>query len=528
MAWPSLLTNFRRLLPTVVGGVLILAPIGCSESGQDDQALLPTQEDRLESWDRTETSVIPFPEPEWYGAGTTSILERVYNADTIVRAKLIDISDVEDPSLVGFGLFSFNAIEYLQGTGPDTFVVMDFPDHIRGKSWIDREAVLFLNGPEEVDADAASSAGSVSLPFTFLRTHPLESGIGYVTIGDSNNAAWLPSNSSDIGSSLRSDLPAQGNPSYITDSNVPLGDSEPTVSLTELRSTISWVGGGENVPRYDDCIRSVIHHYTWHNDYETHYGKVYDSPHYDVELRSGMSENVSIESLGARGALYERVWVEGADAKQFRAQIIDADDNPANGYIADASAVRPLPSGIYEVTTRSQYWEFIPCNFIPSKSGIAEYSVTVTAPAGTVHEAFFDPVALAGRVGADTSGNAGVLSPRHMTVKGKSAYLESLSWQSGEVTLGLMSGTDLSGLALDVIDIDGQTSQSLTTNDAAVDSAKKTYTWPVADAPWAAGDLLMICLRDASTTVTPVTPTATPGGPTSTSVPPRTQSKTSP
>ena len=132
----------------------------------------------------------------------------------------------------------------------------------------------------------------------------------------------------------------------------------------------------------------------------------------------------------------------------------------------------------------------MPCNFKPDNAYL-DWTVTVTAPTGTVHEAFFDPVATGSAVGADASN--GALQPTAFTVGGTSTDLQSLKWESGSVTLGLSSSVSLSGHTLDFIALDGTTALSLDGGAAAVSGG--TLTWSVATQPWQAGDLLILRIR---------------------------------
>ena len=119
------------------------------------------------------------------------------------------------------------------------------------------------------------------------------------------------------------------------------------------------------------------------------------------------------------------------------------------------------------------------------------WNVTVTAPASTLHETFFDPVAIGTAVGAD--GTNGVLKPTDFTVGGVSTALQSLKWESGTLTLELNPAAALSGHALDFIALEGSVALSL--DGGAATASGGTLTWSVPDQPWQAGDLLMLRIR---------------------------------
>ena len=116
----------------------------------------------------------------------------------------------------------------------------------------------------------------------------------------------------------------------------------------------------------------------------------------------------------------------------------------------------------------------------------------MTSPHGTVHEAFFDPVAIGAAVGADASN--GVLEPAAFTVGGASATMTSLEWESSTVTMELNPSASLAGHAVDFIALDGSVSLTLSFDDAT-QGGGGALTWSVANQPWNAGDLLMLRVR---------------------------------
>ena len=136
-----------------------------------------------------------------------------------------------------------------------------------------------------------------------------------------------------------------------------------------------------------------------------------------------------------------------------------------------------------------------PCNHRSAHDGpgYSVWDVTVTAPAGTLHEAFFDPVTVGTAVKAD--GSNGVLKPTSFTVGSTSTELTSLEWASNQVVLTLGTHVSLSGQVLDFIALDGSVSLSLSATDATLDSTAGTYSWPMTTEPWESGDKLMLRIR---------------------------------
>ena len=145
---------------------------------------------------------------------------------------------------------------------------------------------------------------------------------------------------------------------------------------------------------------------------------------------------------------------------------------------------RPLPADNYEYFL---YWRPPYCNQDLSSIERAKVvHLTVTAPARSVHEAFFDPVAIGSGVGAD--GTNGVLDSASFALDGVTTTVASLKWDSGTVTIDLSPTASLVDYAIDFIDVNGTTTLSLSS-----DSVDPTgLTWAVPDKPWADGDLLML------------------------------------
>ena len=145
--------------------------------------------------------------------------------------------------------------------------------------------------------------------------------------------------------------------------------------------------------------------------------------------------------------------------------------------------------------------DFVPCEGYTFRH---EWTVTVNAPAGTLHEAFFDPVTDGTAVAADDSN--GVLKPAAFTdANGASATLERIAWEpevgeSGTVKLQVNPPTGLTDQEVNFIALDGSVSLSLQVANATVDAANRTLSWAVGSQPWQSGDLLMLRIRRAGRT----------------------------
>ena len=124
----------------------------------------------------------------------------------------------------------------------------------------------------------------------------------------------------------------------------------------------------------------------------------------------------------------------------------------------------------------------------------------MNAPAGTLHEAFFDPVSDGTAVAGDSAN--GVLKPATFSdANGASATLERVAWEpdvggSGTVKLKLTPHDGIADHIVDFIALDGSVALSLKVADGTVDVANSTLSWTVGSQPWQSGDKLMMRIRE--------------------------------
>ena len=137
---------------------------------------------------------------------------------------------------------------------------------------------------------------------------------------------------------------------------------------------------------------------------------------------------------------YRSYATSGADAEYFQGLAVDDDEDPAQ-YLQVKRPSRPLPEGNYEVSFRIQAPSDVPCNFFPDDFPLLHCNRH--GPAGTVHEAFFDPITVGTAVKAD--GSNGVLKPTSFTVGGAATEITSLEWSNNQVVLTLDPHVSLSG-----------------------------------------------------------------------------------
>ena len=465
-------------------------------------------------------------------SGLASLEESILLADVIARVSLVSTRaslskrpyDAED--IWGALLeFRFEVHEYLKGSGPDQIggiVYIHFrtseEDAQTGveqiasahdSRWDAREAIVFLTkAPRYEGRLPAFPVESDQYFFGFMAwaAAGLPGGLhdGY-TVGSPFRKLWLPE---ATGTSARSptekvfllDAPATtsttaGAGGVSARAVSPTTATAPTISLTNLKSKIAALEAEANVggtPAYRDCVESIYIHWRL----TTHQVRTKGTPlkRYDVTIASGQPAGTLIHETYAIGTTTLDVgpiyWYDGADKDIVRPEVIGArpgwisgpDPLIAIGHVT----TRPLPSGDYTFFYNGRHPV---CDLrLPGAHNHRVVYLTVTAPERTLHEAFFDPVAIGTAVGAD--GSNGVLKPASFSLDGTTTTISSLKWEDGEVTMALSPTTTLADYAIDFIDATGTTTLSLSSDNASTTA----LTWTVADAPWADGDLLMLRL----------------------------------
>ena len=406
-------------------------------------------------------------------------------------------------------VLQFRAGQYLKGSGPDEFTVMvvdrskegytftEQPSALteasrtlaaRNSAWDNRPGVLFLQGPETSASGGATRTSDPTSTFSLTNNDALAQDLFLYSI-DTLSRSWFPAaSSSDSRASRASETPQQ----FIRD-----GASEPpsVVSIMDLHNRINEIqamfDAGDGSEAYTNCVESVLKRPWWYEDWEP--GQVRTGT-----LESGMPSGSEFGSRKVPSDTRFRTgWkftAEGDTADLFAIQAIEPQAGE-RGYTNSYRSIRPLIAGIYELRKHAVSKSHEPCNFVRRHDtpGYIPYVVTVTAPAGTLHEAFFDPVAVGTTVKAD--GSNGVLKPTSFTVGG-ATEITGLEWANDKVVLTLGTHVSLSGYVLEFIELDGSVSLSLNVEDAMVDSTAGTYSWPMTSQPWEDGDKLMRRVRE--------------------------------
>ena len=475
---------------------------------------------------------------------TISLEERILEAEAIARVRFISAKQVVEfvrlkrstHVYAGSLEFTFEVLEYLKGSGGTNVkaVVYDGDERHQTRAeaeasdedflaeretrWDDREAIVFLNK----DSDLMPSTSQADRYWmAYLRANGQD---GY-TVASRWRPSWLP----DAAAPGTAGSAAKGEQRFLLEapeSGTGTADASgqtrniqaETITTSALKALIgrlqAKVDAGDGSEDYHEC---VLGKYSWEQEIQLRKEYLEADPdqqfaiQFDRQIASGMPAGTEAYVGGDFLILSEAsrlnkpaygddlVVKTGRDADLF-----------AKGWPLTAITARPLPASEYKFYWAEQSRIDALCGSMPEDHRTRrEVIITVTAPEGTLHEAFFDPVTLASGVGADSSN--GVLNPASFTVDGTSTSITGLKWESGSVVLSLSPYSSLSGHKLDFIELDGSVSLSLAVSSATEDTTAGTLTWSVSDQPWHHGDTLM--LRIATLTVTP-DPTPIPTVPT--------------
>ena len=504
----------RRLASGLLVAALAAAALAAAACGPgDDSPQIKVYPDAVQG------RIATLPDPTWRVAPLLE--EQIFRSTTIVRATLQSaaaavVAEPDDGGYRPVQELRFTTHEYLKGTGPATLLVAvrggdtyateagaraaaDFAIAGRVTTWDARQGVLFLRTAHPTYApvgtgatDATVAAGALA----FTLSNPSQSSWAYSV--DTLSRAWLPA----------TDPPAAGvtPTAFITDG---APTPPPTIALVDLRARIAALAAqlqtGDGIAGFANCIEGQILH-------ARHRRAVpFVPPKEAATLASGAGVGTEVrrETFAYNEPQYNRYWLSGPDAALFQAVVIDDDGQSRTGYTDQVRTARPLPAGAYQLHPNLNYHEDFPCRFVPLDA-YSEVTVTVTAPAGTVHEAFFDPAALgSGVVGRDAA--QGVLAPAAVGAAGgasgaagasgastTSATLRRLTWDAGQLRLDV-TGTTLARQQLELIRLDGTVGLTLR-GDAATRTATAgghELRWPVCTQPWQPGERLMLRIRAA-------------------------------
>ena len=450
---------------------------------------------------------------EHWGKATASIEERTFLSDVIVKARL---------DSAAADVLTFRAITYLKGTGPDRFAVRAETEG-RNTQWDNQDGILFLkrlDGQTENFEFTDTTSWDTWKPGQGPTEYTGDLPEGYTV--DSRNPVWLPIEGSGSSSQSRGDVTsrqpsADDNRPVITDydNGTPktsaqdavlgairwtnIADSTSGGSGSHTRSANSGASSNQ-FPAEDirNCLIGTLGALSNDRDVEAHFGRPPDYRHdFRFEIDSGAPTGTVVDEFDQQSydrgpQTYTDYWEEGRDSDLFETVRTDDDNDASTGYILTVKTERPLPAGEYYFKHYGYPYIERACN-ASYENNFADTYVTVTAPPGTVHEAFFDPATTTAGVGylAGTATTTGVLSPAGFSVRGRAITITGLTWHNGRVVLTLdRFGSWLDGFSF--IEQDGTVGLRLAEVDATKDWTARTLTWEVSEQPWESGDELMM------------------------------------
>ena len=378
--------------------------------------------------------------------GPTSLEERIIASPVITQVRLGSVSSAAESGTTYQGIkyialleFSFSVQEYVKGSGAEDLVAVwagplfdtqqEAKDALsaiaaaRDARWDSRKAIVFLQH------SVTYLTSTQRAERFFLSVEILFNGLpdDYYIISSRHNKLWLLSD-------VAVDAPSQPILTVVP----PAEGTAPTITLGEIKTRIAAVtaklASGDGPEEYMECVQR-----TYRREGDDHYsiqtggdGYFYRTP--DQVLDSGLPASSIVYELLALCALPDRrdeVWLDGGDVDLFRVELSDgvAHDYSGDGindsiqYTHQVVTIRPLPGGVYRTHYNSRHVDFVPCNGCAPRH---EWAVTVNAPAGTLHEGFFDPVTIGTEVSADATN--GVLKPTQFTLGQTFTQISSLKW----------------------------------------------------------------------------------------------------
>ena len=459
--------------------------------------------------------------------GETSLEERIANYPTVVKARMTSES-IE--VVAGAGRlqgkyyaavkFDLAVSEYLNGTGADSITAIWVPadefdnrqeaedalPDIRARrdtQWDNREAIFFL---QDVPVNLIPTLQGDNHYF-------LASGSGFsyrdnYSLSSKYHKLWLPAAAAATGQSGTAGdgqeflLAMPAGAAGASGASTPAGS---TITLGALKQRIAAVtaelNAGDGSEEYKDCVR-FKYRFERQDRYFIAQGEgrrvepMYPTHEFDSAQPAGAT--IYEDQIGGAESTEKRsrLWFDGQDAALFN--VVAGDPVPQEwGFTFTQSVVsaRPIPAGEYRANNNFLRFPFIPCNHVFTY----EMTMTVTAPEGTVHEAFFDPVVIGAAVGAD--GSRGVLKPASFAIEGVGTTdIKRIRWESARVEMQIDPPGRPTGHHIDFIALDGTVVLRLDFDDAVdvvEEGRTRALTWGVCERPWNDGDLLMLRISES-------------------------------
>ena len=453
--------------------------------------------------------------------GPTSLEERILASPVIARVRLDSVSSAAESGTTYQGTkyialleFSFSVQEYLKGSGADDIMAVwaaapffdtqqEAEDALpaiaaaRDAQWDAHETIVFLQEDSRGFLSSTQQADRYYLAWGGSKMMYADQDDVY-SIASRHNKLWLPA-AAAVGATSQ---PTGDQQRFLTDVP-PAEGTAPTITLGAIKTRIAGVtaklDAGDGSEEYKECVRET--YYLERKD--RHLRETYPdkgstgsniSPPHTHQFSSGLGVGTVVYEIPEGDPITPsvpfEVWLDGGDASLFSVANLSQDYR--------VTTTRPLPAGTYEFHFNHRGPYFSRCD---GNTDRYEWTVTVTAPEGVLHEAFFDPVTVGSAVAAD--GANGVLKPASFTnANGATSTIQRIAWEpgsgsTGTVKVALSPHTGIASHAVDFIALDGSVSLSLDVADATVDADGGTLSWPMATQPWRSGDKLMVRIREA-------------------------------
>lgn len=504
--------------------------------------------------------------------GFVSLDERILRSSVIARATMRSVGayarGYDTPTTYHSIIrFTFDVHEYLKGNGGDAITAdikiactvhtwgrcqssseqeaIGYADdwiglsRVAGHWWDDRASILFLEEDEISRSEISGQSTSTMYKFipwnedhnpiyNYATTslHPYSDTDGF-SVHSGRNRVWLPATAASSGASGagESRFMLGNEPRDFWTNMGAVGSSwfAADISLADLKSRIKAVADmvkqGEGVEGYEECLRLKFWLFRMPYAYTR-----------EFQIRSGLWSGSVVNSRFYRSDEYDIYFFEGDDKRFFEFDLEDDDGDPLNGYYPTLKITRPLIRGAYSVMHYHLSGKIMPCidasadgrRDVPVRD--VTWIIRATAPAGTLHEAFFDPVAIGAAVGADSDNGAltpaafpatgGVIvnhsKPPDLVAQTPSAFpgasgvdaeIRRVAWESDVVTIEIANPPVhlLANHHIDFIAQDGNIPLRLDFDDAAVADAGvvRTFSWVRCGQPWQAGDMLMLRISES-------------------------------
>ena len=463
------------------------------------------------------TTVVASVRPPAY-LGANSLEERIFKSPVVARVRLDSVSSTvesgliyEDTKHIALLEFNFSVIEYLKGSGADDMAAVWAAAPLfdtrqeaeaalpaiaaaRDDRWDNHDAIIFLRQSAETlsstqQADRYYLAWGGTWKDYGYYDGRLDDGY---SLASRHNKFWLPAEAASGAQSQ----PSGDQQRFLMDVPPETG-SGPTITLGEFKTRIAAVtaklDAGDGSDDYIKCVQDSYRlerkkRYRAEMRPERPYTGSNISPPNAHVFNSGLAGGTAVYELLEDSDIVPgvpfQVWLDDGASDLFDAA------TPSRNY--RVTATRPLHGGQYKFYLNHRGPFYSLCDGWTIRY---DWTITVTAPEGTLHEAFFDPVTDGTTVAADDTN--GVLKPATFTdTDGTSATIERIAWEPGTVKLELDPHTGIAGHILDFFALDGSVPLSLNVADATADAANDTLSWAVASQPWEDGDELMLRVRE--------------------------------